>query len=162
VDCSQSLSTVPLGAPLEAMQAMDNVDKEERVKIITMAIFALLLPVTDAAALEKWGPTWSEVTGTRYSRATMNRAPAIIKSVDGRNYIDRIVKIEPGKRTVVVQSPPRKGFPGSNKNMTMEIAPCKRYYINAQFDSSVGPEWKPVVAYVESIAGCRITKAQAA
>jgi len=77
------------------------------MKIITMVLFALLLPATDAAALEKWGATWSEVTGTRYSRVTMNRAPAIIKSVDGRNYTDRIVKIEPGKRTVVVQSPPR-------------------------------------------------------
>jgi hypothetical protein len=132
------------------------------MKIITTVLFALLLPATDAAALEKWGPTWSELTGTRYFRATMNRAPAIIKSVDGRNYTDRIVKIEPGKRMVVVQSPPRKGFQGANKHMTMDIAPCKRYYINAQFDSSVGPEWKPVVAYVESIPGCRITKAQPA
>jgi hypothetical protein len=131
------------------------------MKIIAV-LFALLLPAADAAALERWGPMWSEVTGTRYTRATMNRAPAIIKSVDGRNYIDRIVKIEPGKRTVVVQSPNRKGWPGSNKTMAMEIAPCKRYYINAQFDSSVGPEWKPVVAYVETIAGCRITKPQAA
>ena len=31
-------------------------------------------------------------------------------------------------------------------------------YINAQFDSSVGPQWKPVIAYVERIAGCKITK----
>ena len=152
----------PAGRAVGGDAARDNVDKEETVKMITMALFALLLPVTDAAALEKWGPTWSEVTGTRYFRATMNRAPATIKSVDGRNHTDRIVKIEPGKRMVVVQSPSRKGFPGSNKNMMMEIAPCKRYYINAQFDSSVGPEWKPVVAYVESIPGCRITKAQAA
>ena len=128
------------------------------MKIIATVLFASLLPATDAVALEKWGPTWSEVTGTRYFRATMNRAPAIIKSVDGRNYTDRIVKIEPGKRMFVVQSPPRKGFQGSNKHMTMDIAPCKRYYINAQFDSGVGPEWKPVVAYVESIPGCRITK----
>ena len=128
------------------------------MKIIATVLFASLLPATDAAALEKWGPTWSEVTGTRYFRATMNRAPAIIKSVDGRNYTDRIVKIEPGKRMVVVQSPPRKGFQGSNKHMTMDIAPCKRYYINAQFDGSVGLEWKPVVAYVERIAGCKITK----
>ena len=132
------------------------------MKIIATLLFGLWLPAGSAEALEKWGPTWSEVTGTRYFRAAMNRAPAIIKSVDGRNYTDRIVKIEPGKRMVVVQAPSRKGFPGSSKNMTMEIAPCKRYYLNAQFDSSVGPEWKPVVAYVESIPGCRITKAQAA
>ena len=121
--------------------------------VCTSALYA-----ADAAALEKWGATWSEVTGTRYYRAEMNRAPAIIKQVDGRSYTDRIVKIEPGKRTVVVQSLPRGGFSGSDKRMTMDIAPCKRYYVNAQFDSTVGPEWKPVVAYVERIAGCKITK----
>ena len=99
------------------------------MKIIATVLFALLLPATDAAALERWGPTWSEVTGTRYFRATMNRAPAIIKSVDGRNYTDRIVKIEPGKRMVVVQSPPRKGFQGSNKHMTMDIAPYGNEFV---------------------------------
>ncbi len=129
------------------------------MKIAAAIFFAASLYAVDAAALEKWGPTWSEVTGARYSRTVMNRAPAIVKSVDGRNYTDRIVKIEPGHRNVVVQSPPRGGFPGQNRTMAMEIAPCKRYYINAQFDSSVGPEWKPVVAYVERIAGCKITNA---
>lgn len=128
------------------------------MRIAAALAFALTLHVADAAALEKWGPTWSEVTGARYYRTVMNRAPAIIKSVDGRNYTERIVKIEPGHRTVVVQSPPRGGFSGTNKHMTMDIAPCKRYYINTQFDSSVGPEWKPVIAYVERIAGCKITK----
>lgn len=129
------------------------------MKIAAAILLAASLYAIDAAALEKWGPTWGEVTGARYSRTKMNRAPAIIKSVDGRNYTDRIVKIEPGHRSVVVQSPSRGGFPGHNRTMMMEIAPCKRYYINAQFDSSVGPEWKPVVAYVERIAGCKSTGA---
>ena len=128
------------------------------MKIAAVFAFALSLYAVDAAAApEKWGPTWSEVTGTRYYRTVMNRAPAIIKSVDGRNYTDRIVKIEPGHRSVVVQSPSRGGFPGQNRTLTMDIAPCKRYYINAQFDGSVGPEWKPVIAYIERIAGCKIT-----
>ena len=128
------------------------------MRMAAAIVCASALYAADAAALEKWGPTWSEVTGTRYYRAVMNRAPAIIKSVDGRSYLDRIVKIEPGKRAVVVQSLPHGGFSGTDKRMTMDVAPCKRYYINAQFDSTVGPEWKPVVAYVERIAGCKITK----
>ena len=56
-----------------------------------------------------------------------------------------------------MQSPSRGGFPGQNRTLTMDIAPCKRYYINAQFDGSVGPEWKPVIAYIERIAGCKVT-----
>ena len=128
------------------------------MKIAAAVLLASALYTVDASALEKWGPTWSEVTGARYSRVTMNRSPAIIKSIDGRNYTTRVIKIEPGKRTVVVQAPPRQGLPGIDKNLPLDIAPCKRYYINAQFDSSVGPQWKPVIAYVERIAGCKITK----
>jgi hypothetical protein len=120
---------------------------------------AILLAVCSsaAAALEKWGPTWSELAGYRYSKATMNRAPAIIKSVDGRDYTDRVVKIDPGERTVVVQSIQRKGFRGSDKTLQLTIEPCKRYYINAQFASSVGPDWEPVIAYVEPVPGCKVT-----
>ena len=33
--------------------------------------------------------------------------------------------------------------------------PCKRYYINAQFDGPLSPsDWKPVIDHVEPIAGC--------
>jgi len=127
------------------------------MKLAAAVVLASALYTVNASALEKWGPSWSEVTGSRYSRATMNRAPGIIKSIDGRNYTTRIIKIEPGKRTVVVQAPPRQGFPGIDKHMALDIAPCKRYYINAQFDSSVGPQWKPVLAHVERIPGCKIS-----
>lgn len=125
-------------------------------KMTLLSLLCLGFAVDASAAIEKWGPTWSEVTGSRYHRAIMNRRPAIIKSVDGTDYLDRIVKIEPGQRTVRVQSPSRKGFEGSNQEMKLDIAPCKRYYINSQFDSGVGPDWKPVVDYVDAIAGCKV------
>jgi hypothetical protein len=112
-----------------------------------------------AALGEKWGPTWSEVTGYRYSKAKMHRLPAIIKSIDGQDTTFRVVKMDPGERTIVVQSPQRKGFHGSDQTLKLTIEPCKRYYINAQFESSVGPDWQAVVDYVEPIAGCKVTAA---
>ena len=39
--------------------------------------------------------------------------------------------------------------------MNLDLEPCKRYYLNAQFDNPVERTWKPVVDYVEPIAGCR-------
>jgi hypothetical protein len=115
----------------------------------------LLIPVAGAnAAL--WGPTWSELSGSQYHKAVLDRRPAIIKSVDGRSYTDRIVKVEPGRRTVVLQSIKRKGSRGSDATLELDIAPCKRYYLNAQFASSVGPEWKPVIDYVDHITGCKV------
>jgi hypothetical protein len=41
--------------------------------------------------------------------------------------------------------------------MKLNIEPCKRYYINAQFQDPVRPEWTPVVDEVEPIVGCRVT-----
>lgn len=126
------------------------------MKLAAAMAVALMGMTADAAALERWGPTWSELTGARYSKATMHREPAIIKSVDGRNYTNRVARIDPGKHRVVVQSSYRKGSHSTDRVMTLVIAPCQRYYINAQFASSVGSEWAPVVAKTEHIAGCKI------
>ncbi|HEY7943936.1 MAG TPA: hypothetical protein VIH15_05490 [Casimicrobiaceae bacterium] len=131
-----------------------------RYVLLALAICGVIASDASAALVEKWGPTWSEVTGSRYHRAILNRRPAIVKSVDGRDYLDRIVKIEPGKREITVQSPSRKGFRGSDAQMQLDIAPCKRYYLNAQFASGAGVEWKPVVDYVEPIAGCKVDTAK--
>jgi hypothetical protein len=123
---------------------------------------ALLLMSASAASagLEQWGPTWSEVSGYQWHKAILDRRPAIIKSVDGLSYTVPIVKIDPGARTIVVQSYRRKGFQGSDATMQLNIEPCKRYYLNAQFESSVGPTWKPVVDYVEAIDGCKVNTAR--
>ena len=43
--------------------------------------------------------------------------------------------------------------------LNLDLEPCKRYYLNAQFENPVDRTWKPVVDYVESIAGCRTVTA---
>jgi hypothetical protein len=131
-----------------------------RYLLLILAICGLGAIEANAQGLKKWGPTWSEITGVRYSRTILNRAPAIIKSVDGRDYVDRVVKVEPGRHDIRLQSPTRKGFRGSDAHMQLDIAPCKRYYLNAQFASGGGVEWSPVVDYVETIPGCKVAAAQ--
>ena len=66
-------------------------------------------------------------------------------------------KVAPGTYRLAVESPRHDGFPGTILEMTLNIEPCKRYYVNAQFAGPVGPDWRPVVDEVESIAGCRVT-----
>jgi hypothetical protein len=85
----------------------------------------------------------------------MNREAAVISQIDGRSETKLVVKTEPGKRSIVVRSPMRKGFSGSDTTLDLDLEPCKRYYINAQFKSGTGPDWEPVIARVESIAGCK-------
>ena len=109
-----------------------------------------------AAAFEKWGSTWSEVTGNKWSHATMNREAAVISAIDGRSETARIVKTEPGKHAIVVRSPMRKGVAGTDATLELNLEPCKRYYVNAQFKGGIGRDWEPVIANVEPIAGCRV------
>jgi hypothetical protein len=106
-----------------------------------------------------YGPTWSEISGDRYNTTILYRRPAIIEKVDGySSYASYPVKVDPGKHVVELGGPIR-GWPGGAPlhTMTLDLEPCKRYYLNAQFDNNVDPTWKPVVDYVEPIAGCRTT-----
>ena len=119
------------------------------------ACVSLLVASNAMAALEKWGPTWSEVTGTQWSKTQMNRTAAVISQVDGKSQTNRIVKAEPGRRSIVVRSPMRSGFAGSDVTLDLDLEACKRYYVNAQFEGGLGTDWKPVIAKVEPIAGCK-------
>ena len=109
-----------------------------------------------------YGPTWSEISGDRYYNLTvLNRRSAIIEKVDGSSaYPSYPIKLEPGKHAIELGGP-APGWPGGAAlhTLTLDLEPCKRYYLNAQFNNPFEPTWAPVVDYVEPIAGCRITTA---
>lgn len=109
------------------------------------------------AGCQTWDPTWSELTGARYTTVDPDRRPAILERV-GDESIGTVIpyKVAPGTYRIKVQAPPWRRFRGSEKEFMLDIEPCRRYYINAQFDNRVAPEWTPVVDYVETIAGCRM------
>ena len=122
------------------------------MKVRVLAIAAIAL-----AGCQTWGPTWSEVTGVRYNRTIADRWPARIVAVGNNSVFTVPYKVTPGTYTVAVESPRHSGFAGTMQDMQLNIEPCKRYYINAQFQDPVRPEWTPVVDEVESIVGCRVT-----
>ena len=123
-------------------------------RAIALALTMIVAGGADAAA--RWGPTWSEISGNLYSKTQKNVTAATIKQVDGKHETQRIVKAEPGPHKVVVASPMRKGVAGWDATLDVTLEPCKRYYVNAQFDSGTGSDWKPVLAMVEPIPGCKI------
>ena len=108
------------------------------------------------AGCQTWGPTWSEVSGDRYHRVDPDRRPAILLRVGGESIgFVKPYSVVPGPYRVAVPAPPHNRFSGSAKEFTLTIEPCRRYYINAQFENRTGPDWTPVIDYVEPIAGCR-------
>jgi hypothetical protein len=124
-------------------------------RLLPVLLLSLLLP-----ACQTWGPTWSEITGARYPTGEINqyRRPAIIEHVDDQGaFVSSPIKATPGVHRIVVGAPV-PGFPGGSslKTVDLEMQPCKRYYINAQFENNVTQNWAPVIDYVESIAGCTV------
>ena len=128
--------------------------------------YLVLIPVLAAPTFlggcQTWGPTWSELTGARYNVTIVNRRPAFIDRVDDQGSFPNpnLIKIDPGEHRLVVQGP-APGWPGGPplQVMMLDAQPCKRYYINAQFDNTITTQWTPVVDYVESISGCVVPEA---
>jgi len=127
-----------------------------------MLIAAMLCAGLSACAT--WAPTWSEYNGSReYARAEIHVAPTVIDAVDGQNPGPRgyygSYKVEPGQRTLSLEAPAiSPGWKGGTtpQRLTLEMAPCKRYYIIAHYDNPLGTTWTPQVSYVEPIAGCMV------
>jgi len=121
----------------------------------------LSLPLI-AAGCQTLGPTWSEVTGERYSRVVVDRYPTVIKRVDEQGGFTRFpTSIEPGKHRLVLQPRDAGRFIGATEMaFSLDAAPCRRYYVNAQFKNSIQPEWAPVIDYIEEIVGCKVDAAK--
>ena len=66
------------------------------------------------AGCQTWGPTWSELSGDRYTRIDPDRQSAILIRA-GDESIGTVTpyKVAPGSYRVVVQAPPWRGFTGS-------------------------------------------------
>ena len=126
--------------------------------ILTIAVVPAVLATGGCAT---YGPTWSEITGERYNVTILNRRPAGIQKVDGySSYASYPIKLDPGKHEIELGAPVR-GFPGGSplRTLSLNLEPCMRYYLNAQFPNAVEINWQPVVDYVEPIAGCRTSVA---
>ena len=118
-------------------------------------ILVLFLPLA-LPGCQTWGPTWSEITGHRYVGGVLYRRPAIIEHIDDQGaFVSDPIKVEPGNRRVEIGAPVPRWPGGSDlKVMMLDVQPCKRYYINAQFQNDVSLRWTPVIDYVDTIAGC--------
>ncbi len=115
-----------------------------------------LLGLTTAALLAGCATEpFSYLDGRRYFRAEMNTHNASVVSVDGKHYVQNPVRIEPGRRMIVLQAPPVAGFRfGTERTMELDIEPCKRYYFAAVRKTALDQDWQPRIDYVEQIAGC--------
>jgi hypothetical protein len=98
---------------------------------------------------------WS-IVETYYGRAADSHLrKVIINRVDETNTQNQNrVVTTPGRHNVVLDVPPRKGFPATQAILDMDLKPCMRYYMAAELDSPTLQQWKGVVKYEEPIGEC--------
>ena len=138
------------------------------MQLRTIAVTAIAL--AGLAGCQSWGPTWSEVSGSRYTVTDFNRFATGINAVDAYSpgpvlgtRGDRYFKIDPGPHQLelsAINTSPNWVSGINRVNLPMTFEPCKRYYINAQFSTTITQEWTPVIDYVEQIAGCLVPAAK--
>jgi hypothetical protein len=121
------------------------------------------------ASCQTWGPTWSEVTGQRWTipPKEFNTVPTFVNKIDGSSaYVStpgQGIRVEPGPHALELAAPALSpGWTGGTDLVTMKLdfAPCKRYYINGRYSNPLGPNWSAFVDYEETIAGCTVTAAK--
>jgi hypothetical protein len=129
---------------------------------------AAALAVAALSSCQTWGPGWSEVSGARYNVADFKRTATAVNLIDSKNPGPQYgygygrasysyYKIEPGEHVIELSAlnPTPNWVSGINREYyKINLEPCKRYYLNAEFQNTLLADWKPVVDYVEPIAGC--------
>lgn len=101
---------------------------------------------------------WGEITGEHTSHTLSNRAGTTIKTIDGLAVVERQPKVRPGIHSVVAHWTPKRGVKTSDRVVRIDVKPCKRYYVNAQFASAGSSLWQAVVDRIEDIPGCKATE----
>ena len=129
-------------------------------KLIVLAV------ATCMYGCQTWGPSWSELSGQRFTltSSALEVGPTIISQVDGYTPSGgplQPVKISPGQHKVVLQAVPPGSVTGiiNLEEMVFDAKPCVRYYVNARFKTATSTAWTPFVDYEEKIAGCQIPAA---
>jgi hypothetical protein len=127
----------------------------------TLLTLSMAAAAVAMAGCQTWGPSWSEVSGERFYRASADTAPTLVNLIDGNgafpNAPGQPIRIEPGRhRLTLTAPPPGANWPGGSDVVEFDLVaePCKRYYVVARFDNRLGRGFKPVVEEVETIAGC--------
>ena len=114
-----------------------------------------LATVTALAACASTNYHYSQLVGRRHFRAPIDTYDVTILRVDGKDTVLRPVLVDPGVRKIVVQGPPggTRG-PGLEREISLNVLPCTRYYLVAVRTNRLASDFDVRVDYEEPVGGC--------
>lgn len=128
-------------------------DHQTRTRVMALLTAAL-------ASCATYPESVSQLYGERYYRANTRTFATVITAIDGQSTMlhSRPVPIEPGQHVIRLVTAPAAGFAlPQERELNLNVEPCKRYYIVAERDNRLLQDWRPMVDYVENAGGshCR-------
>jgi hypothetical protein len=98
---------------------------------------------------------YSQLVGKRYYRAPIDTYSVSILRVDGKDWLRTPVLVDPGLRQITVQGPPGgTGAPGLERDISLDVRPCMRYYLVAYRPNRLASDFTVRVDYEEPVSGC--------
>jgi len=116
----------------------------------SMVLIAGLSAVLSGCA---WQSPQSEVTGNLYSKVNIDAYPTSILAIDGEYTYYNPMTVSPGRHVLRVQGL-APNWADAAKELTLNVEPCKRYYIAGYRANPVTRDWEPKVDVVMPISGC--------
>ena len=99
---------------------------------------------------------YSRVDGDRYFLTNLDTYPVIVTRIDGESTpLHGPALIEPGRHEVTVRAfPTRYQHFGEERTITLDVAPCTRYWLVAVKPGPLSADFTVRVDYQEAISGC--------
>jgi hypothetical protein len=129
------------------------------MKLPTVFRLASLLPLAAVlAACAGLPQPFSQIDGHKYRVAQIDTYSVRILRIDGHDTIQSPTIVDPGVREIIVQGPPGGAFRlGEERSLSLNVAPCTRYYLVAQKANRLSSDFTVQVDYQEPIGGCNST-----
>jgi hypothetical protein len=122
------------------------------------------MPLAAALMSLSW-PVWAGPYDQSYGKIesgdrsqTRKQEPVAISRIDGQTTRNprRPDPVAPGKHSVEISFTSARAVVGDPlQTIEIDVQPCKRYRVAAQYQTAASGKWEPVVQAVEDISECR-------
>ncbi len=121
----------------------------------TVLLAAALVGASALVACASTDYHYSQLSGRRHFRSTIDTYSVAIVGVDGKSTAIEPVLVDPGVRKITVQGPPGAAQRiGDERQISLNVAPCTRYYLVAVKPNRLASDFTVRVDYEEPIGGC--------
>lgn len=126
--------------------------------LIRMSVLSCVVSLSACSILAKAPLSYLEAKPYSAIHSSL-QSPVQVVSIDGSMQFSMPVQIAPGERDLVLEAmSSQSALRTKQKNVRLTIAPCTRYFLLAQRDSTMQADWQLTIASTEIVSACDPTE----